>query len=103
MKGILDIVHLDVCESMPSNSLSRHAYYVSFIHDYYCKTWIYFLKTKDEVFCKFEEFKALVENHTKKKIKTLRSDNGGEYILEDFKRLSKEAGIKREMSTPYNP
>jgi hypothetical protein len=43
------------------------------------KTWIYFMKTKDEVFSRFQEFKALVENQTGRKIKVLRSDNGGEY------------------------
>ena len=32
------------------------------------KTWIYFMKNKDEVFSKFKEFKALIENHTEKKI-----------------------------------
>ena len=61
------------------------------------------MKNKDEVFNKFKEFKALVENHAKKKIKTLRSDNGGEFTLDSFKDLCREYGIKREMSTPYNP
>ena len=78
-KEILEIVHSDVCGLMSSNSLSKYAYYVSFIDDYYYKAWIYFLKTTDEVFSKFKEFKALVENHTENKIKTLRSDNGGEF------------------------
>lgn len=35
-------------------------YYVSFIHDFSHKTWIYLLKTKDEALSKFKEFKALV-------------------------------------------
>jgi transposase InsO family protein len=33
----------------------------------------------------------------------LRSNNGGEFTSEEFKEYSKEAGIKREFSTPYNP
>ena len=37
----------------------------------------YFLKKKSEVFKKFKEFKALIENHSERRIKTLRSDNGG--------------------------
>jgi hypothetical protein len=37
------------------------------------------MKTKDEVFSRFQEFKALVENQTGRKNKRLRSDNGGEY------------------------
>ena len=58
---------------------------------------------KDDVFSKFKEFKALIENHTKRKIKTFRSDNGGEFTSNEFKELCKELGIKRELSTPYNP
>ena len=49
--------------------------------------WIYFMKNKDEVFSKFKEFKSLIENHTKKKIKTFRSDNGGELTTNEFKDL----------------
>ena len=67
------------------------------------RTWIYFLKTKDEVFERFKEFKALVENSTEKKIKKLKSDNGGEYIDKDFTSFCAEEGIKREWTAPYNP
>ena len=61
------------------------------------------MKAKDEVFNKFKEFKALVENISERKIKVLRSDNGGEYTSKKFKYFSREVGIKREMETPYNP
>ena len=100
---MLDIVHLDVCRPMPATSLSVYVYYVSLIDDYSRKTWIYFLKGKYEVFEKLTEFKALVENISKKKIKTLRSDNGGEFTSNEIKDFYKEAWIKRELTTPYNP
>jgi transposase InsO family protein len=102
-KGVLDIVHSDVCGPMSTASLSGYVYYVSFIDDYSRKTWIYLLKAKNEAFGKFKEFKALVENLAERKIKTLRSDNGGEFTSEEFKEYCKEVGIKRELSTPYNP
>ena len=60
------------------------------------------MKNKDEVFIKFKEFKALIDNHTKNKIKTFRSDNGEEFTYNEFKELCKDSGIKRELSTPYN-
>ena len=56
-KGILEIIHSDVCRPMSSSSLSGYVYY--------------------EVFSKFKEFNALIENHTEKKIETFRSNNGG--------------------------
>ena len=100
---ILEIIHFDVFGPMSSRSLSGYAYYVSFIDDFSRKTWIYFMKKKDEVFSKFKEFKALIENHTEKKIKNFRSDNGEEFTSNEFKEMCKDAWIKREFSTPYNP
>jgi len=61
------------------------------------------MKTKDELFSRFREFKALVENQTGKRIKVLRSENGGEYTSNEFKSLCKDAGINREMTVPFNP
>ena len=71
-KEILDIIHSDACGPMSATSLSGYVYYVSFIDDFSCKTWIYFLKGKNEVFIKFKEFKALVENLSEKKIKNIQ-------------------------------
>jgi hypothetical protein len=101
--GILDLIHSDVSERMSSPSLSGYLYYVLFIDDYSRKTWIYFLKTKGEVFKRFQEFKALVENQTGKKIRCLRSDNGGEYTSNDFDDYCVREGIRREMNVAYNP
>ena len=63
-KGTLELIHSDACGHMSSISLSGYEYYVTFIDDYSRKTWIYFLKNKSEVFRKFKEFKALIENHS---------------------------------------
>jgi transposase InsO family protein len=102
-EGVLELIHSDVCGPMPSTSISGYVYYVSFIDDYSRKTWVYFLKSKDEVFRKFKEFKALIENLSKRKIKILRSDNGGEYTSKEFVNFCKDAGMKRELTTPDNP
>lgn len=86
-KGIMDIIHSDVCGKITVPSLGNFLYYVAFIDGYSRKTWIYLLKSKDEVFNKFQEFKASVENLIGKKIKILRSYNGGEYTSNEFKAL----------------
>ena len=82
-KGTLELIHSDVCDPMSSTSLSGFEYYITFIDDFSRKAWIYFLKAKSEVFEKFKEFKALIENLSDKKIKTLSSDNGGEYTSKE--------------------
>jgi transposase InsO family protein len=101
-KGILDLIHSDVCGPMPVKSLGGSLYYVMFIDDFSRKTWLYLLKTKDEVFSKFQEFKAEVENLIDKKIKTIRSENGGEYTSKELVTFCKEAGIRRELIVPHN-
>ena len=88
---------------MPVKSLGGSLYYVTFIDDFSRKTWLYLLKTKDEVFSKFQEFKAEVENPTNKKIKTLRFDNGGEYTSKELVAFCKAARIRRELIVPRNP
>jgi hypothetical protein len=60
--GILDLIHSNVCGSMSSTSLTGSLYYVVFIDDFSRKSWIFFMKTKGQVFSWFQEFKALVEN-----------------------------------------
>ena len=67
-KGILEIIHSDLCGPMSSSSLSGSVYYVSFIDDFSRKAWIYFMKNKYEIFSKLKEFKALIKNNTEKKI-----------------------------------
>jgi hypothetical protein len=60
--GILDLVHLDIYGPMSVPSIIGSMYYVSFIYDFSCKTWVYFLNIKDVIFNKFQEFKDLIEN-----------------------------------------
>jgi transposase InsO family protein len=88
---------------MPVKSLGGSFYYVIFIDDYSRKTWLYLLKTKDEVFSKFQEFKEEIKNLTNKKIKTLSTDNGGEYTSKEFVSFCKSTGFRRELIAPHNP
>ena len=64
---------------MVTPSLSKCQYFLSFIDGYSRKVWLYFLKSKDEAFDKFVEWKTLVENQIGKKKKGLRTDNGLEF------------------------
>jgi len=48
------------------------------------------------------EFKAFVEKESGKKVKTLWSDNGGEYVSNEFKNLFVAEGIKWKLTSPHN-
>jgi transposase InsO family protein len=61
------------------------------------------MQKKDQTFSKFCEFKALVEKELGKQVKAMRSDNGGEYISNEFKDFCSKEGIQRELIAPHNP
>ncbi len=44
-----------------------------------------------------------MENFTGLKVKTLRTDNGGEYVSNDFSRYCANKGIVHQYSNPYTP
>jgi len=58
---------------------------------------------KGEVFDKFKAYKALVDNQTGMRIKTLRFNNGGEFVSKKFDDFLHECGIQRQTSAPYTP
>nr|GEX64553.1 ribonuclease H-like domain, reverse transcriptase, RNA-dependent DNA polymerase [Tanacetum cinerariifolium] len=65
--------------------------------------WVYFLKSKDEAFETFKEFKLKVENEVRKKLKSFRTDRGGEFTSREFTRYCKENDILRQLTAPYSP
>ena len=65
--------------------------------------WVYPLKTKDQVFERFKEWQAEVETFTGKKVKALRSDNGGEYTSNAFQAHLKSCGVQHELTIPKTP
>jgi len=58
---------------------------------------------KDQTFTNFCEFKALVEKESGKKVKAMRSDNGGEYVSNEFRNFYAAKGITQELTAPHNP
>ena len=100
---VLELVHSDVCGKMQEKSLGGAQYFLTFTDDKTRYTWVYILKTKDQVFDCFLKWKALVERQSKRKLKTLRTDNGGEYTSNKFETYLKDEGIRHERTVPKTP
>jgi len=102
-KNVLELIHSDVCEVTDALTWGGHRYFVTFIDDLTRFTMIGLLKTKNQVFEKFVEYKNLVERQTGRQIKIVRSDNGGEYCNNIFVDYFKKEGIVRQLSVPHTP
>lgn len=100
---ILGLVHSDVCGKVDPSSLGGAQYFLTFIDDHSRYTWVYVLKTKDQVFEKFKEWKCITEKSLGQKVKILRTDNGGEYKSKEFERFLKSEGIRHETTIPKTP
>ena len=100
----LELIHSDLVGPMEVESFQTHRKYIlTFIDDSTRRSWIYLLKTKDEVFSWFKLWKAQVELQSGSKVKTLRSDGGGEYVGQDMRNWLAEQGIVQEFSNAYTP
>ena len=88
---------------MNTKSLSGAEYFLTFIDDKTRHVWVYILKCKDEIFERFLEWKAQVEKTTGRKLKALRTDNGGEYTSTDFKAYLRTEGVRHELTVPKTP
>ena len=84
-------------------SLEGASCFVAFINDAARKVWVYPMKSKGEVFEIFQKLHVVVERETKKLLKCLRIDNGGEYCSNVFKDCCNRFGIKHEKIVPGTP
>ena len=99
--NVIDLIHTDVC-TMQTRIVGGALYFVAFIDDHCRKVWDFALKTKDQVLDAFEELHARLERETRRKLKAVKADNGGEYRgpLEYYCKLH---GIRLEMTVPKTP
>ncbi|RVW35199.1 Retrovirus-related Pol polyprotein from transposon RE2 [Vitis vinifera] len=95
-----DLIHSDFWGPSPISSYEKFKYYVTFIDDHSRFTWVYFLRSKSEVFRTFTEFLAYVDNQFSTSIKTLCTDSGGEYLSTEFQAFLASKGIIINVHVP---
>ncbi|RVW70952.1 Retrovirus-related Pol polyprotein from transposon TNT 1-94, partial [Vitis vinifera] len=66
-------------------------------------TWLYLMKTKDEVNLLFQKFHKMIETQYNAKVRVLRSDNGGEYQSSDLQKYLEGHGIIHQTTCSNTP
>ncbi len=102
-KAICELIHSDLCGPMQEPTPGGSRFFVIFKDDLTRWRVVHFLKHKSEVAKFFVNFATQLERDSGKKIKTLRSDNGGEYCSKEFLNWLATQGIRHETSAPYTP
>ncbi|EOY32423.1 Uncharacterized protein TCM_040335 [Theobroma cacao] len=99
----LELVHTVISGPMKTSSLNGSKYYIIFINDFTKYCWIFFIKHKSNALNIFRKFKASVKNFSGMSIKTLRSDNGREYVVTEFEKYLEVFGVHHQLTISYNP
>ena len=102
-KGLLDLIHTDVCGPMFMHAKGGFVYFITFIDDYSRYGYLYLMRYKFEAFERLKEFKNEVEKQLGRSIKSLRSDRGGEYLSQAFLDYLRDNGILSQWTPPYMP
>ncbi|WVZ55981.1 hypothetical protein U9M48_006573 [Paspalum notatum var. saurae] len=97
------LIHSDVWGPCSITSLSGFKGFVTFIDCYTRMTWVYMLRGKHEVLRCFQDFHKLIANQFNAKVRILRTDNGKEYVNNDFEAYLSDNGIIHQTTCPNTP
>jgi transposase InsO family protein len=100
--GPFDLIHTDVCGPMQTKTPGGNRYFVSFIDDYSRCAVIQLLENKNQVKTALSAFVSTMETQFDKKIKTLRSDRGGEFWNKEMQSFCASKGIVHQKTNPYS-
>ncbi|GJU37393.1 putative RNA-directed DNA polymerase [Tanacetum coccineum] len=98
-----ELIHLDLWGPYKVISKDGFRYFLTIVDDYTRAVWIYLIKTKDEVYYHFVSYINMILNHFKCNIKTVRSDNGSEFVNNKMTELFNSLGIIHQTSCAYTP
>ena len=99
----LEYIHSDLWGPAQVDTIGGRRYFLSIIDHYSRKVWVHLLRTKDEAFENFKNWKILVEKQSGFKVKCLRTDNGLEFCNKEFDQFCQQEGIKRHLTVPGTP
>ncbi|KAF8690661.1 hypothetical protein HU200_041034 [Digitaria exilis] len=93
-KGLLDLVRGDLCGPITPATPGGKKHFLLLVDDFSRYMWVALLVAKSDAF-------AVVESG--RRLRVLRTDNGGGFTSVTFETYCAERGIKRQHTAPYTP
>ncbi|GAA0148133.1 hypothetical protein LIER_07657 [Lithospermum erythrorhizon] len=100
---VFHLIHLDLWGPYKTKTMSGAAYFLTIVDDCSRYTWTYLLSTKSQVFTVFKIFHKMIFIQFGKSIKTIRSDNGTEFVNVNFRDFVLQNGMLHQRSCAYTP
>ena len=90
---LLGLIHTDVCGPLSIAARGGYQYFITFTDDFSRYGYVFLMRHKSESFEMFKVFQNEVQNQLGKTIKALRSNQGGEYLSQEFNDHLTNCGI----------
>lgn len=91
----LDYVHAGLWGPSRTETIGGGRYFLSLMGHYSRKLWLYNLKSKSDCYTKFVEWYNIIKNEKGIRLKCLRTDNGLEFMSEEFHKFCVDKWMKR--------
>jgi transposase InsO family protein len=102
-EGLLNLVHRDLCGPISPATPSGKKYFLLLVDDKSRHMWLVLLAAKSDTLAALKKFLVKVEVETGRRLRVLRTDNGGEFSSVEFEMYCTEHGIERQYTAPYTP
>jgi transposase InsO family protein len=97
------LLHMDTVGPSRVRSMGGKWYVLVIVDDYSRYYWVFFFKSKDEVFEHFRSLALRLNNKHPNCLKAIRSDNVTEFRNASFDQFCLEHGVYQQFSAPHVP
>jgi transposase InsO family protein len=101
--GLLDCVHMDLCGPITPATRGGNRYFLKIVDGHSKFRFIFPMPSKSDTYDHFLTFLNRAETFTGRQLKSVVSDNGGEFVNKRFADLYQKRGITHHTSAPYTP
>lgn len=98
------LIHIDVWGPYWVRSATgAQFFFFTIVDDFSRAVWKYMMQYKSQAFQNIKIFVQLVETQYNTSVKTICTDNGGEFVNSHCKEFFSEKGIAHQLTCPYTP
>ena len=102
-KERLELVHGDLCGPVTPATPGGRRYFLLLVDDLSRYMWVMILGSKGEAANAIRRVQVAAEAECGRKLRVLRTDNGGEFTAAEFASYCADEGVQRHYSAPYSP
>ncbi|KAL2253435.1 UNVERIFIED_CONTAM: Retrovirus-related Pol polyprotein from transposon RE1 [Sesamum indicum] len=101
--SIFALVHADIWGPYKEPTLSGCHYFLTIVDDFSKSTWTFFMCYKSQCLEMFQTFYKLVLTQFNKRIQSIRTNNGSEFLSSQFQSFLRDSGIIHQRTCAYTP